>query len=38
VNCCYGFEADDDEKPNAPLVTIRADDLAQVRKSISKQT
>lgn len=29
-----GFQADDGEQPSAPLVTIRADDLAQARKAI----
>jgi len=29
-----GFQADEGERPSAPLVTIRADDLAQARKAI----
>lgn len=29
-----GFQADDGEKPSAPLVTIRTDDLTQARKAV----
>ncbi|WP_433192816.1 VOC family protein [Nocardia sp. CA-107356] len=29
-----GFQADADEKPSAPLVTIRADDLTEARRAV----